>query len=407
MGLKALLLNSPQEENQIPESLIKPLVKELFRAESIKDMLRLYIKEKPDIVIANFIESEGGIDAIKRIKTLNPSGITITYSDIKDSGLLKEAINAGLDYYLNSPLNEEILKFALEKLSKKVLTFLHIQKENYKLRLAFNSPSHLIAMSDGKTIFSANKPFLEFFSIQNLKNFDNFFASFIFPPSSKLQKEGKWIAQIGSFANRVVKLKGHNGSIREFFPKVDLLTQNKEIYLITFTDVTGLTSSTKETQNRVQKNEQETTMKVVGALDSAKINDIIKKEIYRFERYKSTFCVLRISATIIEGTGRMLEKKSLSGIMERSINFQIRPTDIFEKITDCDFFVLTPHTEIKGSEALIVRLKNDILNDPKLLNYAIDFKFVALSYTGEKESNELIAKLETAHKKAQAVQKRD
>jgi len=148
-------------------------------------------------------------------------------------------------------------------------------------------------------------------------------------------------------------------------------------------------------------------MKVVGSIDSSKILEIVRKEIYRFERYKSTFCVIRIGAFIVQNEGRMLEKKSLTSIMERSINFQIRPTDIFEKISDCDFFVLTPHTEIKGSEALIARLKNDILNDPKLIGYAIDFKFVSLSYTGEKESSELISKLESAYKKAQTMQKRD
>jgi len=386
------------------ERSVENFVKELHRATDIKDLLRIYIKEKPEIVIADFLSSSESINILKRIKMLNSSALAITYTKECAVSSLKEALNAGLDFYLTSPCDETMLQKTLELLSKKLLTHIQMQKENAKLKLAFNSSAHLVAMTNGRVIFSANKPFMNFFSIANLKNFDDFFSSFISPSSSSI-KEGNWLQNIGSFSNRIVKIRNQSGSIREFLPRVDLLTQGKDIYLLSLTDVTGLFAGQKESVQKAQRAEVKQNISIATSLFSEKIVEIVQKEIYRNERYKSLFCILRVSANIIQNEGRILEKKSLTGIMERSINFQIRPTDISEKIGHCDFFILTPHTEPKGAEALVGRLKNDLLNDPKLLNYAIDFKFTIKAYEDEKDPTRLLEALEGMHEKTQAIKK--
>lgn len=396
---KSLSLLAVDDDEEVLKGIafiLKPYIKQIFTADNGKDAMRLFMKHKPDIVFVDiYLPSMNGVEITKKVKNLKPATSVAMISSNQDKEIFKSAINAGADYYIEKPFQKEAIREALDITSKKFLTNLHIANENRRLKLIFNSQNHLIAMTNGTQILNANKPFLDFFEMKSVKDREKFFAGFISPTGTILKKEHKWIDAIINLPVKILKLRSSEGRYKKYFPKIDFLSHTKELYLLTLTDVTDFEPDIKEESKQQKKPPLQTPN--ISITDSKKLNDLIDREIYRKNRYKAHFCIIKISFHINESDGKIIDKKNISTTIERIIKAQIRPTDIFEKVSDIVYLVMTPHTQEMGANILTQRLKDFLIEDSRLTIYDIDFKFSTFEHSDEISAENIFKKLDYNH----------
>lgn len=78
--------------------------------------VRLYQELKPDIVTMDITMPEmDGIEALKRIKAIDPAARIIMISAMGQEGMVKQAIVSGAKTFIVKPFNEEYLLNTLNK----------------------------------------------------------------------------------------------------------------------------------------------------------------------------------------------------------------------------------------------------------------------------------------------------
>jgi YesN/AraC family two-component response regulator len=401
--LKSIRVLAIEDDETVLESvklLLQNRVLEIDTATNGKDGLRLFMKNRYDVVLTDiYMPSINGVDITKKIKALQSSTIVILISGNSDANIFKSAINAGADFYLDKPFESEALLKLLEQSAKKYLGALQVKKENSRLKLVYNSSVHLIMITDGINILSSNKPLMEFIGMEKIRDTDTFINSFIKPPSSTLKKQKRWLAKIEELGLPEVSLRNRTGKISNFVIKIDRLTPKKELFLVALVDITEYDFKTKDRKTEIKQ----ATLKNRGTIFNDSIVDMVSKEIYRQKRYKAPFCLIRVSATIKEKQGQIVETKSISSSIEKIIANAIRPTDVVEKIKEGDYVIFTTHTEKSGADALIDRLVDEFKDDTKLLHHDIDYHFSTNSFKDEDSANDFLNHAEELHKNAPIV----
>ncbi|MFP4333121.1 MAG: response regulator [Campylobacterales bacterium] len=401
--LKSIRVLVIEDDEVVLESvrlLLKNRVLEIDTATNGKDGLRLFMKNRYDVVLTDiYMPSINGVDITKKIKALQNSTIVVLISGNSDAEVFKTAINAGADFYLDKPFENEALLKLLEQSAKKYLGALQAKKENNRLKLVYNSSVHLIMITDGQNILSSNKPLMDFVGMERIRDTDSFINSFVKPPSLTLKKQKNWLSKIKELGLPEVSLRNKTGRISNFVLKIDKLTPKKELFLVALVDITEYDFKFKDSK----KEQKQVMLKNRGTLFNDAIIEMVSKEIYRQQRYKAPFCLIRVTAEIKEKQGQIVETKSISSSIEKIISNAIRPTDVVEKIKEGDYVIFTTHTEKSGANALIDRLINDFKDNPKLLNHDINYHFSTNSFKDENSANEFLNHADELHKKAPIV----
>lgn len=404
-NLKLLIIEDEPEIAKAIVYILEPYVKQVFTAQNGKDGMRLFMKHKPDIVFTDiYLPEMNGVEITKKIKNLKNTTSVAMISSNQDKEIFKSAINAGADYYIEKPFQKETILEAINATSKKFLANLHTAKENRRLKLIFNSHNHLIAMTNGRYISNANKPFTDFFGMKNIRDIEAFLSAFISPTGALLKKEPKWIDVIINLPVKLLKLRSADGKYKKFFPKIDFLSHTQELYLLTLTDVTDFEQDIEENKKNTLLKPQ--PLKPEPLMTFQKISETINREIYRKHRYKSSFCIIKISFTIHEESAQVIDKKNIASVVERVTKASIRPTDIFEKISDGDFIVLATHTKTSGANILQERLKTNLLEDGRLKIHDIDFKLSCIEHDDEIDTENLFRKVDLNHEALPSVKNR-
>ena len=80
------------------------------------EAVKKFAEKKPDVVILDITMPEmSGIEALKRIKILNPDARIVICSALGQQEMLAEAIECGAQDFIVKPFEEERLIAALEK----------------------------------------------------------------------------------------------------------------------------------------------------------------------------------------------------------------------------------------------------------------------------------------------------
>ncbi len=154
-----------EDEYWVRESFVEFLkrrFKEVYSAEDGADGLEQFRKHKPDIVVTDIMMPKmNGLEMSQKIKEESPETPIIIISAFNDTYFLLEAINIGIDSYVNKPVNNKKLIEALEKNARSI-NFKKSQKEVEEKDLfieiiANNSPVGIVLF--GESIKYCNKAF--------------------------------------------------------------------------------------------------------------------------------------------------------------------------------------------------------------------------------------------------------
>ena len=97
-------------------------VKKIIEAADGQQAIDQYIENKPDLVFMDIVMPVvTGIDALKKIKEIDPTAKVIMASSIGTQNYLKSAIKAGAADFLQKPITADQVKQILENVSKGVI----------------------------------------------------------------------------------------------------------------------------------------------------------------------------------------------------------------------------------------------------------------------------------------------
>lgn len=109
--------------------ILENYCKKVYKASDGKDALALYSICKPDIILTDvYMPNMNGLELIHEIKKINPKQHTIILTALSDENILKDAIDLGIDKFMNKPVTN--INILLEKLESIAITI--DMKRKYK-----------------------------------------------------------------------------------------------------------------------------------------------------------------------------------------------------------------------------------------------------------------------------------
>ena len=97
-------------------------VKKIIEAADGQQAIDQYTENRPDLVFMDIVMPVvTGIDALKKIKEIDPAAKVIMASSIGTQNYLKSAIKAGAADFLQKPITNDQVKQILENVSKGVI----------------------------------------------------------------------------------------------------------------------------------------------------------------------------------------------------------------------------------------------------------------------------------------------
>lgn len=135
MSMYATILIADDEKNTREglKQFLEALDYDVFLAADGHEALEVYLREKPDLVLADIrMPGMDGMTLLDKIRSANPRASVIlltAYGSVEDA---VKAMKRGAFYYLTKPVNLEELEF----LVKKALTSQTLEEENRELREA-------------------------------------------------------------------------------------------------------------------------------------------------------------------------------------------------------------------------------------------------------------------------------
>ena len=92
---------------------------EVLTGESGEEGIRVFVKEKPDIVFTDIkMPGMDGFEVLRRIKALAPEAVVIVTTGHGDKDLEKKAMDLKATDFIHKPIQKEALDVALAKAQK-------------------------------------------------------------------------------------------------------------------------------------------------------------------------------------------------------------------------------------------------------------------------------------------------
>lgn len=125
--------------------ILKPKCKNFYLAENGSIGLDLYKEHKPDIVLSDlYMPQMDGLQMSKKLKTIDPELPIVLVTSFDDGNSLKEAINCGIDKYIQKPFSVDSFFESLNS----VVKVLHLKKEKQKIEKLMYSQSKIASMGE-------------------------------------------------------------------------------------------------------------------------------------------------------------------------------------------------------------------------------------------------------------------
>ncbi|MEA3353111.1 MAG: hybrid sensor histidine kinase/response regulator [Campylobacterota bacterium] len=127
-----------QDIQDIVRYILEPKVKNIYFASNGKDALDIYDKHKPDIILSDInMPYMSGLDMSKKIKKKDPDIPIVLFTSFDNPDYLKEAINTGIDKYIEKPFDNNMVCNTLDCVAKSL--YLNTEKKNMERMLQTQS----------------------------------------------------------------------------------------------------------------------------------------------------------------------------------------------------------------------------------------------------------------------------
>lgn len=333
---------------------LKTKVNKLYTAENGEDGYNQFIENSPDIILTDVTMPKlNGIEMTRKIRETNKDIPIIILSANDESHYLLSAIENEVSGYIMKPLDKDKLYNLLEKTSKSIcLEKINIEqqkkikKQQLVLQNILNSEKNMTFASDLKLISFANNAFLNFFGIEEIKDFkkdvidifekndkfvnknlvksDTFCANEFFDELEKLDE-----------TKRVVLIKNKDSEIKSFY--ISLSKLDEKLFLVSLTDITKLTIEKIVTEQKAYYDG------LTGIYNRNKFEEIFAYEVKRVKRYKYPLSIAILDIDHFKNFndqyGHLIGDEVLI-LIAKKIQEKIRETDTFARWGGEEFILL-------------------------------------------------------------------
>ena len=114
--LKVLIIDDEQPTLFMFKLFLDAYGYEVVTAENSAEGIELFKKEQPSIIFTDIkMPGMDGLDALKKLKSINPMVQVIVMTGHGDEGLMKQAMELKATDFLNKPIDRNALEQALKK----------------------------------------------------------------------------------------------------------------------------------------------------------------------------------------------------------------------------------------------------------------------------------------------------
>lgn len=253
---------------------------------------------------------------------------------------------------------------------------LEVAEENLKLKVKeekelsefiqniLNSQDEILVITDGTGLRYANKSFLDFFGSEYLEEFlqaHHCICQMFIKEDGFVYAECDRCPDILAGENRegfkVKMFDAKKGQNRVFIARTRLFNREKNLSLITFTDITNI-----ETESKRLKYLSETDP-LTGIYNRLKFNSALEIEIARARRHNRVFSLIMFDIDHFKGVNDNFGHEAGDGVLKtltHTISWHVRITDTFARWGGEEFMILVVETPLEGARLFAEKLRKEI-----------------------------------------------
>ncbi|RXJ88315.1 hypothetical protein CRV01_12925 [Arcobacter sp. CECT 8983] len=378
--INVLYVEDEDDVREFTSKTISTIVNSVVTAKNGVEGLEKFEENKDINLILTDINMPkmGGLEMCAEIRKVDNEIPIVITSAHSDPGFLKKAIDVKVSAYAMKPIDlyhliESMIKavepiFLRKKLEHVNLTLANkVEEAINQTKSILDAQDNMVILTDLEKTIDANKKFLEYFEVKNLKDFLQKYNSLldVLKKDNNLLKKDifedskNWISKLSNLSeiDRIVKIKNKNGEDRVFTINIDDYEQKGEHYVISFTDITEL----KEKSNLLEY--QANHDQLTGLFNRQKFNEIFKKEIKREKRYKNNLSLIIFDIdnfkSINDEFGHNVGDEVLK-VIAKVLLESIREHDCVARWGGEEFLVLLPQTDEYGAKKVAEKIREAI-----------------------------------------------
>lgn len=338
------------EDNEAMRLSTSKILKEVFDTVYIavdgKEGLELYKKHRPQIVITGIKMSNlNGLELGKHIRKISSSTKIIILSAFDSQEFLYQAIEIGVLNFLKKPINHSTLVGCMKDTVNQIHYENNIKLFYSNLENTTDSENLMIVMLSDKEPVFANENFLDFFDVENIKEFTDKYPDIgvLFLENKGFlynTQENNSLDKIRKTPDEVyhIKMKDKEEKIKHFMIKYKN-TQSKDNYgMLTFNDVTDFNFLELFEEGAIKDNKRKD--KIFNIFDVLKKNSakLCLYNYYKGLRITSDASVMDIKEDSIVLKTNYAQQKSLESKEKTFIVSEAFPyTVVCEKVVNVGY----------------------------------------------------------------------
>ena len=343
--------------------LLEHLCDELIVASDGKEGLSLYKKHKPHIVISDIeMPIMNGVDMCRAIKKIDSNQHIIFTTAHSDSIYFMAAIEMQIDSYILKPIEYNLLENKINSIKNQIIIKNRLKEQKIICNEVTRFQNNILfVLDDNSKIIFANEKFLEFFSIDNIKSFNDKYKDignhFIKNSGCFYPKKDKyWLDDLNQTKDekrRVVSLKDKDNNLKVFVITFNEISEtNHSVFILTeITNLNREKNSLKENvyidaltkvPNRLYIDKHFTTEIAKKDRENTALSLIIL-DIDNFKNFNDTY-------------GHLVGDEILVGLSEYIVNNK-RKIDIFGRWGGEEFMMLLPNTALEGAKVVAEKFR--------------------------------------------------
>ncbi|MBN2403835.1 MAG: diguanylate cyclase [Spirochaetes bacterium] len=245
------------------------------------------------------------------------------------------------------------------------------EKELYNQKVYFqsilDSQENIIIVTDKKEIIEANHSFLIFFGYRNLDEFkkehsDVIDLSIDIPGYISKKNNGHWIDALlnESDTERLISFKpygSHNAKI--FSVNINILSLEREVYVVTFSDVTALEQKSKSFEEKASIDA------LTGIFNKDKFYEMLANSIDASKRYKTSLSLIFFDIDHFKDINDTYGHQTGDEVLQTLVKIIKgcgRELDIFARWGGEEFVVLLPRTDLNNALKAAEKFRKRVMN---------------------------------------------
>lgn len=376
------------EDEEVTRGLLSKrlerMVNKLYIAEDGNDGYEKYLEFKPDLILTDVTMPKlNGIEMSKKIREIDSEIPIIVLSAHSDSSSLLEAIESGITGYLLKPINKEKLYALLESNAKTIYLDKinikqqkQIEEQKILLQNIMNTDKNITIVTDFKDIPLVNNSFLEFFNISSLEEFkirfkriEDIFIDYTGYIHKELITEYEdinykdfskrfytMLNEIDDTKKLVLMLDQHL-ELKSFYINISILNEDKNLYLISLTDITQMTIAKNDTEYKAYYDG------LTKIYNRNKFDELFLQELLRVQRYKDDLSIAILDIDNFKNFndtfGHLIGDEVLI-MLANNLKEKVRNTDIFARWGGEEFVILFIETNLDDAIIIADKLRKYI-----------------------------------------------